>query len=268
MKSLKEIQEIISAFCLRDPENRLPDGRIIFDNPLVGIADANDPLLEDFKKDEIIGPHFRHPTDWLPGAVSIISYFLPFREEIRLSNYGDPPPSLEWLHSRFLGESFNEKLRRYLASVILKNGERAVAPLVAEEYFADYDIFSSNWSERHIAYLAGLGSFGLHRGLITDKGVAGRFGSVITNLNLPVSRRPAGSYYQNCPFLVEGSCGMCIERCPAGAITEEGKDKGKCHQYMFIEDHLKELRLSFGYKHSVCGKCQVDVPCEDCIPFE
>jgi epoxyqueuosine reductase len=262
----KLLKHKITALAQTDPENRLPDGRIIFDAPLLGFASAADPIFSEFRKESVIGPAFRLPEDWLIDAVTVISYFLPFHEAIRRSNYGGPPPSVEWLHSRFLGESFNEKMRLFIVTELEGAGGRAVAPALHPLYKADYTVWSSNWSERHAAYAAGLGSFGLHRGLITEKGVAGRFGSVITNLHFPVTPRSGNSYYQNCPYLVEQSCGACIDRCPAGAITTDGKDKSRCYNYMFIQDRVKDLRESFGYRHSVCGKCQVDVPCEDCIP--
>ena len=43
---------------------------------------------------------------------------------------------------------------------------------------------ASDWSERHAAYAAGLGTFGLTRALITEKGIAGRFGSLPPRRNL------------------------------------------------------------------------------------
>jgi epoxyqueuosine reductase len=266
MVNIEVFKEKIDSFYKKEKSNTLPDGRRIFELPLVGVVSASDPLFEAFCEKEIIGTAFNPPAFWLPDAASVISYFLPFQALIRSSNYSGPPPSLEWLHSRFLGESFNEKLRQFIVDEIELMEGKAVAPLLHRSYHTDYNIFSSNWSERHVAYAAGLGSFGLHRGLITEKGVAGRFGSVITNLKLETTPPSEGSYYQNCPFLVDGSCGVCINRCPAGAITENGKDKSKCYQYMFIEDHVKLQREQFGYPYSVCGKCQVDVPCEDRIP--
>lgn len=261
-----KVTEAINAFIKNDHGNRLPDGQRIFEEALVGFADASDSIFETFLQEDIIGKAYCLPASWLPVAATVIAYFLPFSEHVRRSNYGGPPPSVEWMHARFLGESFNEKLRHYLVSVLEEEGGQAVAPILHSNYAADYTFFSSNWSERHVAYAAGLGSFGLHRGLITAKGVAGRFGSVITDLLFNITPRAEGSHFQNCPFLVDGSCGACIDRCPVGAITAEGKDKSKCHHYMFIHDNIKEQREAFGYKHSVCGKCQINVPCEDLIP--
>ena len=47
----------------------------------------------------------------------------------------------------------------------------------------------SNWSERHIAYAAGLGTFSLSDGFITERGIAHRCGSAVVGLELPASPR-------------------------------------------------------------------------------
>jgi hypothetical protein len=46
---------------------------------------------------------------------------------------------------------------------------------------------TSNWSERHSAYIAGLGTFCLSYSLISEKGCAGRYGTVVTDLDLEPS---------------------------------------------------------------------------------
>lgn len=52
--------------------------------------------------------------------------------------------------------------------------------IVADRNFTGYagiseKTFGSNWSERHAAYVCGLGTFGLSKGLITDKGMGRTF---------------------------------------------------------------------------------------------
>ena len=256
----------IEEFILHDCANSLPGEGPIFGAPLVGFASAADPLFDEFTREEIIGHVFRRPREWLADAVTVIAYFLPFREHLRRSNYGGDLPSDEWLHGRFRGEEFNQQVRRFLVSSLQNLGGKALAPALEKELVVDYAALTSNWSERHVAYAAGLGTFGLNRGLITEKGLAGRFGSIITNLAFPATSRLYDKIFQYCPYLMEGTCGVCIERCPAGAITQRGKDKAACYQYMFIEDHLRQRREQFGYEHSICGKCQVGVPCEGGIP--
>lgn len=262
----EKLVEKIVAFIREDESNRLGPGAHIYDEPLVGFAQAQDPLFDELKKEEIVGAVHRSPQEWLADAETVISYFLPFSEGLRLSNYGQGLASEEWLKGRYQGEALNNKLRTFLVAELSASGGRAVAPAIAKDWSVDYQLFRSNWSERHIAYIAGLGTFSLNRGLITSRGMAGRFGSVVTNLEFTPSRRRYRSFFEYCPFLVDGSCGVCIERCPVGAISAAGKDKKRCHQYIFIDDPLAAARMKYGYPGSACGKCQTSVPCEMAVP--
>lgn len=267
MDYLEALRKQLADYILSNEANRLPGGAIIYEPALVGCAAADDPVFESFRQEEVIGPFYRLPGSWLAEAGTVISYFLPFSNIVRETNYRGESPSLEWLHARFLGEKFNNSLRRYLVAALETEGHKAVAPLLEEGYAQDYTLFISNWSERHAAYAAGLGSFGLHRGLITPRGVAGRFGSVITDLKLVPTPRPSTSHTANCPFLEQEQCGECIARCPSGAISPEGKDKGTCYALIREKNIGRETLDRFGYPHSACGKCQVDVPCEKGIPM-
>jgi epoxyqueuosine reductase QueG len=78
---------------------------------------------------------------------------------------------LEWVYARWEGEKCNDGLRESLAALLKKAGEEAVAPGI-DPRFGVIDK-RSNWSERHAAYIAGLGTFGLGRSLITSQGCAG-----------------------------------------------------------------------------------------------
>jgi epoxyqueuosine reductase QueG len=72
---------------------------------------------------------------------------------------------------------------------------------------------------------------------------------------------------ENCLFHSRGICKKCIKRCPAGAITEAGKDKLKCYAHLFpgTADHVKSEYDFIGYG---CGLCQTGVPCESKIPSQ
>jgi epoxyqueuosine reductase QueG len=118
----------------------------------------------------------------------------------------------------------------------------------------------SNWSERHIAYVAGQGTFSLSDGFITERGIAHRCGSVVIDLKLPPSPRTAKNPYANCLYYVNKICKACIARCPAGAITETGHDKVKCKNYQ--NDKLKYVLDDFQVGSISCGLCQTKVPCE------
>ncbi|NPV89273.1 MAG: epoxyqueuosine reductase [Firmicutes bacterium] len=261
MMTTKLIKDFLDELFAIDERNRLAahNGMVIYQKPLVAIAAADDPLFESYRDPGIIGPDYIPPREWLPGASSVVSYFMPFSKPVRESNHEPGFPSGEWLSSRIDGEVFNDVVRAALADFLKSLGGEALAP-VLDSRFKNFGVYS-NWSERHAAYAAGLGTFGLNKSFITAAGCAGRFGSAITSLELTPSPRPYADHTSNCPWLTIGACGACIERCPSGAITEAGKDKSICRHY--LDDVIKPR---FNPLHG-CGKCQTSVPCEDGIPL-
>lgn len=271
------IEEKIRAFVRTSPLNRLPfiQDYIIWDKPLVKFADGDDPIFTEYKT--IIAPTHLTPSEALAKAynksfedmlmrLSVISWILPISEKTRESNRSETLiPSRLWSHTRWYGEKFNEALRKYVVELLTGMGYLAVAPM-SQPYFEIYRNekgLYSNWSERHIAYAAGQGTFSLSDGLITECGIAHRCGSVVTDLILPASPRTAKSPYSNCLFYVNGKCRACIDRCPAGAITENGHDKIKCREYLRNIGYLP-VPKEYDNDKSVagCGLCQTKVPCE------
>lgn len=265
MHKAEAIVEQIRGLVLADPGNRLEGEVRIFDEPLVGIATADDPLFVDLKEETVVGLQHRLPGEWLAGAMSVVSYFLPFSTVVRRANYQDGIAD-HWQYARFQGEKFNDSVRRFLAALMEEWGGMATAPIIDESYAIDTKYNWSNWSERHVAYIAGLGTFSLNKGLITAKGMAGRFGSVITTLDLEPTERHYTELFQHCPGMVDGTCGACIKRCPAGAITVEGKTKGLCASHLINGPQAAVAREKFGHPYLACGKCQTKVPCEESIP--
>ncbi len=255
------IRELITAFVAADSRNAIPaiPGLRIYEEPLVAFAAAGDPMYGQLKKEGIIGPHHQSPDEWLPGARSVVSYFLPFSKEIVESNRVEGMPSKEWYLARFWGEEFNNALRDHVAGAITQAGHRAVAPPRTDRFVMLPT--TSNWSERHTAYIAGLGTFCLSYSFITEKGCAGRFGSVISDLPLSHTPRTAASLMENCIYDADGTCGDCIGRCPAGAVTAEKKDHITCMNFI-AEKILTEYPQKYGNIYAGgCGKCQTAVPC-------
>jgi hypothetical protein len=76
-----------------------------YEPPVLSIGRADDPLFLNIRKPGVVGPHHKLPTDWLPEAKSVISFFLPFTERVIASNTVDPgEPSYEWLFTRVDGQ--------------------------------------------------------------------------------------------------------------------------------------------------------------------
>jgi epoxyqueuosine reductase QueG len=253
-KDILEIEAELINFVVTSPLNIVEElGSLhIYDKPIVGVASADDPFFDRLKEKEIVGPQHMSPREWLGTARSVIVYFLPFSKRIRESNRKGVHASTEWLYGRIEGEIMNNALKSHLVQVLVDAGSQALCP-VLDARFKAAD-FKSNWSERHAAYIAGLGTFSLSRSLITRVGSAGRIGSVITDLDIEPTPREYDESDEYC-----SKCGACILRCPPLAIDEKGKDNPVCSQY------LDRVRVRFKPRYG-CGKCQTGVPCESSIP--
>jgi epoxyqueuosine reductase len=270
------VRDEIVRLAMESPENRRRDGEgRYFDEPLVGFASAADPLFAEYKR--IIGPFHRTPAQWMatdPGAPvlrqgTVICWILPVAGATRETNRKERWwPSREWAHTRNYGEKFNDLLRLHVARFLSGHGHRAIAPVLSPEWKRIDDSpagIASTWSERHAAYAAGLGTFSLNDGLITERGIAHRCGSVVTDLVLPPTTRRGGDHRWNCLFYRDGSCGICIDRCPAGALSREGHDKPRCREYCHVEIP-RAVGERFQVAENGCGLCQTLVPCEGAIP--
>lgn len=254
------IMRSLADFVRCDPTNSLASHNHmkIYDEPVVGVAAADDTYFSYYREKGVAGPNFILPGEWLLGARSVISYFLPFSKEVRDSNRKSGMPSQEWVSARIDGEDFNNLTRTFLVKLLKTMGADAMTPGFDPRFRVEN--IESNWSERHVAFIAGLGTFGLHRALITSKGSAGRIGSIITTLELKPTPRNYDSYYQYCPYLTEGKCGVCMKRCPPSAIDKDGKDNKACGGYID-----NEIRPIYAPRYG-CAKCNIDVPCEYKIP--
>jgi epoxyqueuosine reductase QueG len=251
------------------------DGMTIFESPLIGFADGDDPLFMKYKK--IIGSfHFtpkeilkKHFPSWdeKVDSCSVVCWVLPIAEGTRKSNATRSEyPSEKWAYTKFFGEKLNNNIRKTVVSHLLEEGYLAVAPVLSSYVITRHtpDIASS-WSERHALYVAGLGTFSLSDGFITPKGIAMRCGSVVTNLKIEATIRRYENHLENCLFFTSGKCGVCIKRCPIGAINENGHDKKRCREYV-NGPSVDYVRRNYGIKTSCCGLCQTGVPCESKIP--
>lgn len=273
------VRELIHDFWRSSPENSLnmtaPERA--WEEPLIAVARGNDPLFNRFKQE--IGDFYWTPQEAFalafpeapaPGAeLSVIVWVLPQTEATRRDQRAEKEvPAERWARSRDFGEKFNCAMRLHMAGALTEAGHPAVAPerLPAFDYRRSERFgLASNWSERHAAHIAGLGTFGLSDGLITRRGKAVRIGSVVARLELPITPRPYKSHQDWCLWYAKGTCGACISRCPADAITKAGHDKKACHAYI-RGTTAPYAQQRFGVEATPCGLCQVKIPCESQIP--
>ena len=248
-----------------------------WDEPLVGFAGGDDPIFQQYK-DGLVGPFHWTPLEIFTLAfpdvsikaeeLTVVSWILPHKEEIKADlRKNTKTPSEKWIRARIYGEEFNEELRKHLATSLAESGHPAVAPILSPNFKMDSSGpfgMASTWSERHAAYAAGLGTFGLCDGLITAKGKAIRCGSVVARIRVPATPRPYEDHHAYCLFYAKGICGQCTERCPAGAVTKTGHDKMACMKQCL--DTIRYAEKEYGLKGYGCGFCQTGVPCESRIP--
>jgi len=274
------IRAIISDFVETSQENNLktPSGEKAFNAPLVGFSAGGDPLYDEFvahigdfylRPIDIYNRAFPEGTPVSPGALTVISWVLPSTPHTRNDQATETKrPSERWVYVRHHGEHFNEALRRHVVLKLSEAGIQAVAPVLATFWSKSSQgpyAPCSNWSERHAAYAAGLGTFGLCDGLITPVGKAMRTGSVIARVPIAPSPRPYTDHHAYCLFYSHGTCGKCMARCPVKAISKTGHDKTKCKQYTNVTMNAF-VRKTYEINTYACGLCQAGVPCTDHIP--
>lgn len=269
------IEKKVSELVATHPMNVQEDGEPYFEAPIFGYSSGLDPIYSDYKK--LIGPHHMTPAEAFasshgepPKKCTVISWALPAAKATRKDQrLEDTHPARRWARTRDFGQQFINALGKEMVGWLGGEGVRAVSPLLLPTFrmYQDEKLgWASTWSERHAAYAGGLGTFSLNDALITEKGIAHRLGSVVVELALePLPRNP--DYRGNCLFAVKGTCGACIKRCPAEALSEAGHDRDKCGRYCYETlGPLVADKYGVGVKVTGCGLCQAKVPCEASIP--
>jgi epoxyqueuosine reductase len=275
------ITSLIVDYVAKSPTNSLRNAgnEQAWAEPLVGFSRGDDDIYQFYKED--IGSFYWTPLEIFkmafpeitakPDELTIISWVLPHTESIKADlRKQTKTPSEKWIRARLYGGEFIDELSRYVADTLTKSGYPAVVPVLSKGFNTQaiegkYG-FSTSWSERHAAYASGLGTFGLCDGLITPKGKAIRCASVVAQIKIPATPRPYRDHHAYCLHYAKGICGMCISRCPGGAITKSGHDKKACAKQCMVTNEYAIKQLGLPQKAYGCGFCQTGVPCESKIP--
>ncbi len=269
-----DVVAILNELHKAHPDNRPDDAddSLFYDPPVVAVADAADPWFARLK--EVIGEFHWTPREALvleapsARARSVVCWCLPIGEAARTANRNATEfPAREWAHTRTTGDRILGRMEDGLAERLRACGFAAVSPVRMPNSPADPPApvtLSSRWSLRHVAFVAGLGTFGISGGLITVRGIAHRLGSVVTEAVIAPTPRPYGDDpFAWCLRSSRGTCGACIARCPVGSVGATVRDRNKeaCARHgRRIRERGNEL---YGWEGRYgCGMCQTGVPCE------
>jgi epoxyqueuosine reductase len=225
--------------------------------PLIGFAAADDPTWARLR--QIAEPTHAMPTDLLPGARSVVAFFVPFAESVVYANRNAAGIAWEWRMAYAETNILINRIAAGLTEALAERGVKSASQPPTHNF--DPETLICRWSHKSAAAIAGLGSFGLHRMLITDLGCAGRCGSLVVDANIPPTSRPQP---ERCLYFHDGSCTVCVDDCPAGALrtagpTEMNLDKHRCNDYLLDAwRHVDATGLPG--PADVCGKCAMG-PC-------
>ncbi|MCC8166918.1 MAG: epoxyqueuosine reductase [Planctomycetes bacterium] len=201
----------------------------------------------------MVKPDHYLPDDILPGATSLVSYFIPFRDWLAKTNSKPGLSSPEWAAAYIATNTMAAELNVHLRDALVGLGHQAAVP---ENIGFTPEELMSRWSQRHIAWLSGQGTFGMNNMLISPDGCTGRYFSIVAVL--PISHDDILPE-ELCLYKRNRTCGLCMRRCPQGALTPDGFDRRKCWDQCLTNNELYPGA-------QVCGKCVVGMPCSFTAP--
>lgn len=247
MKDIFEsfVIEFVRCFNEKDPSG----GK--WREPCFAYASANDPMFQELKT--VIGEHHKLPQDVMEDGKTVLTYFIPLEKKIVDSNISGYFASEEWARAYLETIDLIRAINSGLEHLFKLHGWKL--ELTADNRSWDPETMKCNWSHRHAAYIAGLGTWGVNRGLITEKGLSGRIGTLVTDAYVEPTRRPE---IEACLYKRNGSCKLCVDACPVSALGVP--DKYKNWDCKAVTDENAVHHESIGFA-DVCGKCMCGMPC-------
>ncbi len=214
-----------------------------FQEPLIGFADVNDPLFSKLKE---LQPQHLMPEDLLENAKTVVAFYVPFIKEVAVSNRNGEKVSEQWARAYIDANTLINEICTKLAEELPPIGINVGYQKATHNF--DEETLKAAWSHRSAAYIAGLGTFGVNRMLITPKGCSGRYGSIVIDQYVAPSEKPSQEY---CLHYQDKNCLKCVKNCPVGALTETEIDRHLCYDRLLkIADEYNHMGLA-----DVCGKC-------------
>lgn len=222
-----------------------------FEIDLVGVADLSPALSQMVGQGGAIFESY-------PRAVSL-GYRLANEVVEAVEDHGNRALLMNYIHHIY--SVVNQRLDQTALSVarfIMERGYRAF-PVPASQVLS-YESYTGLAPHKTAAHLSGLGWIGRSALLVTKKfGPRVRFATVYTDAPLPVGK-PVRDLC--------GSCRLCVDACPAEAITGEDFSEKRQRDYIYdakaCNGYMRERRLSLLGKHVFGGNCGL---CVQVCPF-
>lgn len=243
-----KIETLIKEFVSLYPT--IKDVKTKWREPVVAYADPKDKMFLQLK--EIVSPSHALPQDFLEDVQTVVAYFVPLDEDIVKSNIHGVESSRQWAISYVETSNLIVDLNNSIKDELEKLGYNSIN--LAGSYNFDKNKLINDWSHKHVAYIAGLGKFGINHVLITNEGCCGYLGTFVTNLKIEPTERKDIEY---CLYKSSNTCKKCIDRCVNGALKIDSFNRNKCFEAC-ISNAKKYIDIG---SCTVCGKCLVDLPC-------
>ena len=189
----------------------------------------------------------------MPSCKTVVSFFVPFTKKVVESNRYDKEVSYIWAKTYYECNKMINNLTGELVEY-LKDFNATAATVQATHGF-DEQLLKGQWSHKSAAYIAGLGELGVHSLLITEKGCAGRLGTVFLDIDIEASKKQI-SEKSPCLYYLNGSCLECVDNCPTNALSIDDLNRALCYEKCLLADNIY---TDLGPCDS-CGKCSIG-PC-------
>lgn len=196
-----------------------------YQEALVGFAAADDPLYNTLV--DAMGRKMLTPRDIMPEAQTVVTYFIPYSEKILKAVQAGGKINQTWSDAYSLTNPLLSDIAEQLKLFL----EEQNIHCELEPPTMNYDPvnLTAKWSHKSSAVISGIATFGLNRLIITKYGTMGRLNTIFIDQKIEPDKRLDTEY---CLYKKNGSCGICMKRCPAGAIKPYGFDRFRCNAYL------------------------------------
>ena len=233
--------------------------RDIWRKPILATAKVDERF--EALKDMVVKDH-PLPTDLLASGKSVVVFFIPFKPELANENAGGKFPVRSWGEAYVDTNNLINDATAYLSGLLQDAGYACVG-MPSTHNFSPEELIS-RWSHKHLAYIAGLGRFGVNYQLISTKGACGRLGSFVTEAEL--GDNPLTDRAEHCLHKRGEECLACVQACPVKALSPDGFDRHRCWDRLLFNCHKRDEFEGLPDSTHVCAKCQVGMPCAHVVP--